>query len=118
MPEMIACCGIDCNACTAQIATRTNDEALRLKTATEWSKSYGHEFKPEEINCTGCTTEAGPHLGYCESMCEIRRCARERKVSTCADCGDYSCKTLSAFQKNAPEAKTRLDTVRARRGTA
>jgi len=105
MPEMVACCGIDCDACPALIAARTNDAALRAKTAAEWSKSYGHDFKPEEIDCTGCTTEAGPHVIYCESMCEIRKCARGRKVSTCADCGDYSCKTLSDFQKKAPEAQ-------------
>jgi len=115
MPEMIACCGIDCDTCEAQIATKTNDEALRRKTAVEWSKSFGHDFKPEEINCTGCTTEAGPHVAYCESMCEIRKCAQERKASTCADCGDYSCKTLSDFQKNVPEAKARLESVRAKR---
>ena len=81
MPEMIAYCGIDCNACPALIATRTNDAALRAKTAAEWSKSFGHDFKPEQVNCAGCATLAG-------------------------------------FHKNSPEAKARLDAVRARCGTA
>ena len=56
MPELLACCGIDCNACPALIATRTNDAALRAKTAAEWSKSFGHDFKPEQVNCSGCTS--------------------------------------------------------------
>ena len=106
MPEMTACCGIDCSACAAQIATRTNDDALRRKTAVEWSKQFGR------------TTAAGPHVGYCESMCEIRKCARGRKLNTCADCGDYSCHTLGDFVKNVPDAKARLEAIRARRGTA
>ena len=118
MSELLGYCGIDCGACPALIATRTNDAALRAKTAAEWSKSFGHDFKPEEINCTGCPTETGPHIAYCDAVCEIRKCARGRKVATCADCADYGCAPLAGFLKNAPEAKARLDAVRARRGTA
>jgi len=118
MPEMLAYCGIDCAACPALIATRTDDNALRAKTATEWSKMFGHDFKPEEINCTGCLTETGPHVVYCESMCEIRKCARGRKLASCAACADYGCATLAAFLKNVPEAKARLDAARATRGKA
>jgi hypothetical protein len=117
MPEMLSYCGIDCDACPALIATRTNDAALRAKTAVEWSKSFGHDFKPEQVNCTGCTSD-GAHIAYCESMCEVRKCARGRKVATCADCTDYGCATLAGFHKNAPEAKARLEAVRALRGKA
>ncbi len=114
MPELLAYCGIDCETCPALVATRTNDAALRAKTAAEWSKSFGHDFKPEEINCTGCAGD-GMHIGYC-SMCEIRKCARGSTVATCAECADYGCVTLANFHKNAPEAKARLDAVHARRG--
>ena len=116
MPELMAYCGIDCDACPALIATRTNDAALRAKTAAEWSKMYGHELKPEEINCTGCTTEAGPHVVYCESMCEIRKCARGRKVENCATCADYGCATLAGFLKNVPDARARLEALRTEGG--
>jgi hypothetical protein len=114
MPEMIAHCGIDCETCPALIATRQNDLELRRKTAVEWSKSFGHEFKPEEINCTGCTS-TGSHIGYCETMCEIRKCSRSRQLVNCAFCPDYACPTLEAFQKNVPEARARLEKVRAGR---
>ena len=116
MSELLAYCGIDCGACPALIATRTNDAALRAKTAAEWSKSFGHDFKPEQLDCTGCPTDAGPHVLYCESMCEIRKCARGRRLANCAACPDYGCATLAGFHKNAPEAKARLDAIRARRG--
>ena len=114
MPELLSYCGIDCDACPALIATRTNDSALREKTAVEWSKSFGHDFKPEEINCTGCTSD-GAHIGYC-SICEIRKCALSHKLENCGLCLDYGCATLANFHKNAPEAKVRLDAVRARGG--
>jgi hypothetical protein len=115
MPEMIAYCGLDCAACNAYIATRDNDDALRAKTAAEWSKMFGHEFKPEEIHCTGCTTD-GRHVGFCDTMCEVRKCAHPRKVSTCAACPDYACATLTAhFQHMPAEAKARLEAIRARR---
>ena len=115
MPELIGCCGINCAACPAMIATLTDDAALRAKTAAGWSKSSDHHFRPEEINCAGCTTTTGPHLTYYESTCEIRKCARSRKVENCALCPDYGCATIAAFQRDMPEAKTRLDAVRAHR---
>ena len=88
-------------------------ELARAKTAAEWSKSFGHDFKPEQVNCSGCTSD-GAHIGYCESMCEIRKCARSRKLDNCAACAAYGCATITGFHKNAPEAKTRLDAVRAK----
>ncbi len=115
MPKMLGYCGIDCAACPALIATRTNDAALRAKTAAEWSKSFGHDFKPEDVNCVGCPSD-GAHIGYCESMCEIRKCARSHKLANCGVCRDYGCATLAKFLTNVPDAKARLDTVRAGRG--
>ncbi|MBN2465430.1 DUF3795 domain-containing protein [candidate division WOR-3 bacterium] len=113
MPKDISYCGIDCAACPALVATRTDDSALRAKTAAEWSKSYGHDFKPEDINCSGCSSTEGPHIGYC-SMCEIRKCAVSRKLQNCASCAEYECATLAGFHKNVPEAKARLDAIRAK----
>ncbi len=115
MPELLAYCGMDCDACPALVATRTNDAALRARTAAEWSKSYGHDFKPEDINCSGCLSASVPLLGYC-SICGIRKCAVSRKLENCASCADYVCATLAEFQEQAPEAKARLDAIRARRG--
>jgi hypothetical protein len=115
VPELIGCCGINCAACPTQIATRNNDEALRVKTAAEWSKSSDHIFTPDELHCVGCMVEPGPHVVYYEASCEIRKCARSHKVDNCALCPDYGCVTIAAFQKDMPEAKARLDAVRANR---
>ena len=48
MNPLIACCGLDREACDARIATITNDNALREKTAALWSKLNGVTITPEE----------------------------------------------------------------------
>ena len=52
--QLIGCCGLDCEACDARIATLTNDTALREKTAALWTKLNGVPITPEMIHCTGC----------------------------------------------------------------
>jgi hypothetical protein len=111
MDIIIGFCGIDCGKCPAYIAKKENNNDLRKKTADEWSKMFGTEFKPEQINCDGCTAD-GQHIVYCEHMCEIRKCAVEKKVETCAVCADYGCEKLEAFLKNVPEARKTLEGIR------
>src|SRR4030042_739634 len=99
MTKMLSMCGLDCAACPAFIAHQTNDEALREKTAAEWSQQFHVEFKPADINCVGCLTVQGAHIGHC-SECEIRKCGLPRKVNNCALCSDYPCQTISNFLAN------------------
>jgi len=54
MQKNVAWCGIDCTECKAFIATQKNDNTMRRQVADEWSKAFGYEIKPEEINCDGC----------------------------------------------------------------
>jgi hypothetical protein len=46
--KTLAMCGLDCAACPASIAYRTNDQALRVKTAAAWSKGFKVELKPDQ----------------------------------------------------------------------
>lgn len=111
MNGMIGYCGLDCSVCPAHVAKKTNDDVLRKKTAEEWSKQFGAPLDPSDINCDGCT-EPGQHIGFCESICEIRKCAMEKKLSSCALCEFYSCAKLDAFLKNIANARGRLEEIR------
>ena len=52
MKQLIACCGLDCENCTARIATVNNDDELREKTAKEWSVlNNTPEITAETIHC-------------------------------------------------------------------
>jgi hypothetical protein len=112
MERKIAFCGLDCSKCDAFIAAKSDDENLRKDAAKKWEKLYNHPgLKPVDINCTGCNTKEGVHFKHC-TVCEIRKCAMERSVKSCAYCKEYSCDTLNNFHKVAPGAKRNLEDIR------
>ena len=108
--KTLAMCGLDCAACPAYIAYKTNDQALREKTAAEWSKQFHAEIKPADINCVGCLKTKGPQIHHC-AECEIRKCGLGRKVKNCALCTDYPCEKIGKFIANVPPAKANLEEV-------
>ena len=65
--KTLAMCGLDCAVCPAFLAYRTNDQALRVKTAAEWSKAFKVELAPEAINCVGCLKTKGVLFDHCTS---------------------------------------------------
>lgn len=110
MEKIIAFCGIICSDCGAFIATLESDDAKRKEVAEAWSKAFGHEIKPEDINCDGCLTVDGRHINYW-SACEIRKCGTEKEVENCAYCVDFKCEKLKKFHEQAPEAKKTLEEI-------
>lgn len=112
MEEIVAYCGIVCTECPAYIATQ-NDDAQGLKrTAEKWSKQFQSEIKPEDIICDGCPPGHTRYCSHC-AECEIRACAIGMGVLNCAYCDDYGCEKLTSFQQFAPEAKAKLEEIRA-----
>ncbi|MCL5282361.1 MAG: DUF3795 domain-containing protein [Planctomycetes bacterium] len=109
--KTLAMCGLDCAACPASIAYKTNDQALRVKTAAEWSQQFKAQLKPEHINCVGCLKTEGVQIDHCAD-CEIRRCGLAKKVKDCALCPDYPCEKIGRFIANVPPAKANLEEVR------
>lgn len=85
MKDMIGYCGLDCEKYDAYLATVHDDQALREKTAKLWAEQNNAPILPEHINCEGCHVN-GVKTVFCEHMCEIRKCARKKGVSTCGHC--------------------------------
>ena len=79
--QLIGCCGLDCEKCDARIATITNNNALREKTAVLWTKLNGVTILPEMINCTGCRIE-GAKTPFCDKLCPVHNCVREKGLDT------------------------------------
>jgi hypothetical protein len=111
MEKLIACCGLDCAACDARIATINNDNELRVKTAEKWKTHYNvPEFSADLINCTGCR-EPGAKIGHCEK-CEIRNCVQSKNFQTCADCDKLdNCPTTKSLHQYVPEALRNLKSL-------
>lgn len=111
MKNMIAYCGLDCEKCDAHIATVNNDDLLREKTAKLWAEMNNAPITAEMINCDGCRVD-GVKTPFCDSMCEIRKCALKKRVETCADCSEMQdCKTVAEILNNSKEAKKNLSEV-------
>lgn len=90
MPK-ISYCGQVCIECPVYQATRENDHAQRIWLALEYS-SADHHYQPEEMRCTGCHSSS-TLAPMCKS-CEIRECAIERVLISCAECQDYPCSII------------------------
>lgn len=112
MAKMIAYCGVSCSECPAYLAYANDDDELRAKTASQWSKMFEARFKPQDINCVGCLETTGPQIGNC-TRCEIRRCAMDHNLVNCAYCPDYPCQKLTEFFEMYPSPKATLDQIRA-----
>jgi hypothetical protein len=92
MEKIIACCGLECTACAAYIATQENNETLRKETAELWGRQLDVEVDPKSIACDGCLS-SGRHLDYC-GLCGIRKCCMKKNIHNCAPCNQYMCETL------------------------
>lgn len=111
MRELIGYCGLDCEKCDARIATVNDDDALRERTARLWSEMNHVPITKDMINCMGCRAD-GVKTFYCDSMCEIRKCAMGKGLDTCSDCDDLErCKTVGMVLENSPDARDNLRDV-------
>lgn len=108
MNNLIAFCGLKCEKCDAYIATSTNDQVLREKTALLWSQLNNTTILPEHINCDGCRMD-GKKTIFCSTMCPIRKCASQKGFETCGDCPQLNiCNKVSQIHNNNSEARDNL----------
>ena len=110
--QLIGCCGLDCETCDARIATLTNDDELREKTAALWTKLNGVAITPDMIHCTGCRME-GAKTPFCDKLCPIHNCVQEKNLNTCADCEQMDgCPMLGSIAANSPFVLENLKRLR------
>jgi len=108
MKQLIACCGLDCESCDARIASVTDDNELREKTAQKWSELNNIDIAPEAINCMGCRFD-GVKTIFCSDLCEIRKCVNKKGFNTCGDCKELdNCQIVGAIFQHIPSAKENL----------
>lgn len=95
---MAAFCGLNCSTCAIYMATRESDPAKRRIKREEIAAiiraEYGKDYTAEQVtDCDGCRTNTGRLFSGC-TECQVRECARARKVDSCAFCPDYACDKL------------------------
>lgn len=90
--QLAAVCGLFCPSCTLFIGTTEDPERLKL-IALRVHRSI------DELRCKGCHSEKRSY--YCES-CRMKKCAAQKGVAFCGECGEYPCRDLSVFQAEMP----------------
>lgn len=111
MAELIACCGLVCSTCPTFLATQSDDNEARERTVALYSKKFGFNLKVEDINCDGCLSAGGRHIGYCRE-CRIRECCIEKGLVNCSLCSDQPCEKLVAFHEFSPDAKACFEALK------
>jgi len=107
MEKFISSCGLDCATCNARIATLSDDDDLREKTAAEWSAQFQASITADMINCLGCR-QNDVLFGHCFE-CEIRNCVKSKNFDTCGECSEIDgCSLLAPIHQYVPEAKQNL----------
>jgi hypothetical protein len=91
--RLAAVCGLFCPACHVYLATQEDPERLKVL-AQRFQRPI------EEMHCNGCRSDA--RCFYCNTVCFMSGCAKEKGVEFCGECADYPCDGLKAFQKEAP----------------
>ncbi len=79
-------CGLYCGACPAYVATQ---EGHIAEQAAKW------QARVDDVTCFGCKTTVVSK--YCRS-CEIKSCAQERGLESCAECDTFPCTLLISFR--------------------
>jgi len=111
MKELIGHCGFMCHLCPAFLASQTENNEIKEQIASSWTEKFKIDFKPEDIECDGCTTTEGRFFGNWK-RCKIRVCSTGKKIVNCAYCEEYSCDKLERIFKAMPETKARLDRIK------
>lgn len=81
-------CSLQCiEKCKIYHATKNNDIEKKKEISKNWSSKFNKDFKPEDVHCDGCKSD---HTSYfAANLCNIRKCAIEKHVITCAHCKEF-----------------------------
>lgn len=98
--DQLAYCGLYCGACPLYRATQ--DGTL------EAAASGG--VAAEHLRCLGC--RSGKVSIYCLN-CSMKKCASRQGLVSCADCPDFPCRVLRAFEADGyPPHRGVVDSLR------
>jgi len=93
--DLMAPCGLYCGTCGVYLATRDKNEKFRAIMAN----LYG--TRPEDTACLGCMQEqeeGRPKTMYVAcSICEIRKCVKNKGFYSCHQCTDWPCEMIRKF---------------------
>lgn len=100
-------CGLFCGACSIAMQGKAG--------TTDQFAACIRSVPKEDLVCGGCKSET-VYSGC--SICDLRSCARKKKVEHCSECSVYPCKTyrkwqgVAKFLPHIHEAETGLAAIK------
>ena len=88
--DLIAYCGLYCGACSFRVAYDENERGHLLCMPSHFDKYKNMRMQ----SCPGCK------LDKHGSDCEIRNCAKSKKLSHCGLCSDFPCDKITEFNND------------------
>lgn len=108
--KLAAPCGLYCGACSILAGVRRNDRTFLEMAALGVAEYLGHPVKAEDLQCEGCFSSV---LAVSCRDCPIRQCALSRGLTGCAECGDFPCPVITAFNNDGmPHHAEVLENIR------
>lgn len=92
---MLCYCGHDCSRCLTYLATKNDDERLKAQARKFYLEEFGLDIPPEKFICDGGRSERVFEL--CK-QCPFVICCHQHHVERCADCPEYPCNLISAYE--------------------
>ena len=110
--RMVAHCGLVCTECEAYEATQAGDMQALKRMAQTAAEQFDMDLTAADAMCDGCVAATGRRIPYCRA-CEIRQCAVQKHVESCAHCTGYPCEKIDAFSPEGKPRRATLDAIRA-----
>ena len=88
----LAYCGLYCPMCSFVAAFETKDREHLLAMPEHYAHLKSRTL--EECECPGCKDQVD------KCHCEMKPCAQEKGIATCADCAEFPCRAIDAFGRD------------------
>lgn len=105
---LIGYCGAYCTSCPIFIASTSSDQKKKAQLAGQLSEEKGEKISPEDINCWGCRALS---KNSWSRNCQFKKCASDKGIEFCYQCGEYSCSDLQKHYEKHPDARESLKKI-------
>ena len=89
--DLVALCGIDCGICELNMCGHDHDL---------FNKLVERGLPREKMPCDGCRAVKG-NCPVIEGTCETYKCAMEKNLEFCHECGEFPCERLQPSASRA-----------------
>jgi len=106
-------CGLYCGACSIYVAGRRGDSKRLEQIAKGMAQYLGQPVEVEDLACEGCLSDV---IALQCRDCVLRACAFGKGLIHCAQCSDFPCQQIIAFNNDGmPHHSEVLNNIRRQR---